>query len=123
MPLAALRVRWVNIFGDQTMTACIIDGTGRRTCVCIDGRESSPTRYRLFQQARHPRQHGAVLVELGGPEEGIVVPLLCHYLESVGPNALGFTEFGWEMARETVLRLGEPAASSPTSRTLDTQAG
>jgi hypothetical protein len=45
---------------------------------------------------------------LGAPEEGIVVPLLSHYLDSGGPRALGLTEYGWELARETLLRLGEP---------------
>jgi hypothetical protein len=51
------------------------------------------------------------LVELGAEEEGIVVPLLSRYLDSGGPKALGLTEYGWELARETLLRLGEPAVS------------
>jgi hypothetical protein len=109
-----LRVEWVDFYGDLTMHACIVDGEGQRTQVCIDGRASSPTRYRLFQQARHPRQPGASLVELGAPEEGIVVPLLSCYLDSGGPKALGLTEYGWELAKETLLRLGEPIVSEET---------
>lgn len=48
------------------------------------------------------------MVELGAPEEGIVVPLLSKYLDSGGPKDLELTEYGWELARETLSRLGEP---------------
>ena len=58
------------------------------------GGTNSLTRYRLFQQARHPNQPGAILVELGTPEEAIVIPLLSKYLDSGGPKALGLTEYG-----------------------------
>lgn len=111
----SLRVEWVDFYGDHTMHARISDEAGQQTEICIDGRKNSPTRYRLFQQARHPRQPGAILVELGAEEEGIVVPLLSYYLDSGGPRALGLTEFGWELARETLLHLGEPAASRTPS--------
>ncbi|MCI0638892.1 MAG: hypothetical protein L0Y72_05215 [Gemmataceae bacterium] len=107
-----LRVEWVDFYGDLTMHACISDETGQRTEVCIDGRKNSPTRYRLFQQARHPRQAGAALVDLGALEEGIVVPLLSKYLDSGEPKALELTECGWELARETLLRLGEATPHS-----------
>jgi hypothetical protein len=90
------------------MHACLSDEAGQRTAVCIDGRKNSPTRYRLFEQARHPNQPGAALVELGAPEEGIVIPLLSKYLDSGGSKALGLTEYGWELAREILLRFGEP---------------
>src|SRR4051794_11586405 len=103
-PVAALgpglRVEWVDCYGDRTMTACITDGEGRTTHVCIDDRAGSPTRHRLFQQARHPRQEGAVLVDLGSVEEGIVVPLISRWLDSATPKELGLTEVGWEWARE-----------------------
>jgi hypothetical protein len=101
-----LRVEWLDVYRDLTLHARLVDGAGQRTSICIDGRKCSPTRYRLFQQGRHPRQTGVTLVELGAPEEGIVVPLLSHYLDS-GPRAVGLTEYGWELARETLLRLGE----------------
>jgi hypothetical protein len=111
MPVTALgrvlRVEWVDFYSRHTITACIADDEGRRTFVCFDGRPDSPTRNRLFQQARHPRQPGAVPVELGGPEEGIVVPLLSRWLDSAGPRALGLTDYGWELAREALLRLGD----------------
>jgi hypothetical protein len=109
-----LRVEWVDFYGDLTMHACISDDAGRRTEVCFDGRRNSPTRHRLFQRARHPRQPGASLVELGAEEEGIVVPLLSRYIDSGGPKALGLNEYGWELARETLLRYGEPTVSGNT---------
>lgn len=102
-----LRVVYVDFYGDHTMHALISDEAGQRTTICIDGRKNSPTRYRLFQQARHPNKPGAVLIELGAPEEGIVIPLLSKYLDSGGPKALGLTEYGWELAKETLLRFGE----------------
>src|SRR5262249_45044545 len=106
-----LRVKWVDFYGDLTMHARIVDGEGQWTEVCIDGRGNSSTRFRLFQQARHPRQPGASLVELGAPAEGIVIPLLSRYLDSGGPKALDLSEYGWELAKETLLRLGEPVVS------------
>jgi hypothetical protein len=115
LPLAALgkglRVEWIDFYGDYTMHACIADEAGHRTAICIDGRKNSPTCYRLFQQARHPNKPEAILVELGAPEEGIVIPLLSGYLDSHGPRASGLTEYGWELARETLLRYGEPPVS------------
>jgi hypothetical protein len=113
LPVSALgtglRVEWVDFYSDLTMLAFISDEAGQRTVVCIDGRRNSPTRYRLFQQARHPRQPEACLVELGSEEEGIIIPLLSKYLDSGGPKVLGLTEYGWELARETLVRYGEPA--------------
>jgi hypothetical protein len=103
-----LHVEWIDFYGDHTMHAWIGDDAGQRTAICIDGRKSSPTRYRLYQQARHPNKPEAVLVELGAQEEGIVIPLLSRYLDSHGPKAAGLTEYGWELARETLLRYGEP---------------
>ena len=68
VPIASLRkglhVRLVDFYGDGTMMASLADSAGQRTHVCFDGRASSPIRHRLFQQARHPRQQGAVLLEL-----------------------------------------------------------
>jgi hypothetical protein len=115
LPVAALgkhlRVEWVDFYGDHTMHACISDEAGQRTEICIDGRKSSPTRYRLFQQGRHPNKPGATLVELGASEEGIVIPLLSKYLDSCEPKALNLTEYGWELAKETLLRFGETEIS------------
>ena len=116
-----LRVEWVDFYGDLTMHARLSDDAGQRTEVCIDGRTNSPTRYRLFQQARHPGQPGATMVELGAPEEGIVVPLLSKYLDSGGPKALGLTEYGWELARETLLHLGEPVFFGVRAKTPEAE--
>jgi hypothetical protein len=116
-------VEWVDFYGDHTMHACISDEAGQRTAVCIDGRKNSPTRYRLFQRARHPNQPEAVLVELGAEEEGVVIPLLSRYLDSHGPKAAGLTEYGWELARETFLRYGEPTVPGPMAQSRETEPG
>jgi hypothetical protein len=118
-----LRVEWIDFYGDLTMHACISDEAGQRTAICIDGRKDSPTRYRLFQHARHPNQLGAMLVELGAPGEGIVIPLLSRYLDSHGPKAAGLTEFGWELARETLLRYGEPAVKGTAGQRSEANRG
>jgi len=114
-------VEWVDFYGDLTMHACITDEAGQRTEICIDGRKNSPTRYRLFHQGRHPNKSGAVLVELGAPEEGIVIPLLSRYFDSHGPKASGLTEYGWELARETLLRYGEPAVPGTTAQSSEAE--
>jgi hypothetical protein len=101
-----LRISFVDAYGDGTVHAWLGDENGRGTSVCIDGRKNSPTRYRLFEQARHPNQPGAVLIELGAIEEGIVVPLLSRWLDSVEARKC-FTEYGYELIRETLLRLGD----------------
>jgi hypothetical protein len=115
MPVTALgkglRVEWIEVYGDHTLHARISDEAGQQTSICIDGRNNSPTRNRLFQQGRHPNKPEAVLVELGSPEEGIVIPLLSRYFDSHGPKASGLTEYGWEFAREILLHHGEPVVS------------
>src|SRR5262245_49408335 len=105
------RVSGMDAYGDGTIWAALQDGQGRCTLVCIDGRHGSPTRHRLFEQARHPRQEGAVLIDLGAPEEGVVVPLLSCWLDSGGARDLGLTEFGKEFIQAALLRLGEPLAT------------
>src|SRR5258707_339884 len=77
-----LFVEWADGWGDGTIMAAITDKEGRKTHVCIDGRKNSPTRYRLFEQGRHPNYQGAVLVELGSAEEATLVPLLSRWCDS-----------------------------------------
>jgi hypothetical protein len=103
---ADLRVSFVDAYGDGTVHARLEDGTGRNAVVCIDGRSGSPTRYRLFQGARHPSMPAAVLIELGGVEEGIVVPLISRWLDS-DEARYQLTSHGRELAQETLLRLGD----------------
>jgi hypothetical protein len=105
------RVDLMDAYGDGTIWARIEDGQGRCTTVCIDGRQGSPTRHRLFEQARHPRKQGALFIELGAPEEGVIVPLLSRWLDSGRPRELGLTEFGKEFIQAALLRLGEPPAT------------
>lgn len=102
-----LRCEFVDAYGDGTVNARIIDDQGHQAVICIDGRKGSPTRYRLFEGDRHPNRPGAVLIELGAPEEGIVVPLLSRWLDSDEARK-SFTEEGYERVRMTVSRLGEP---------------
>lgn len=42
----------------------------------------------------------------------IVIPLLSRYFDSRGPKAAGLIEYGWELARETLSRFGEPIVST-----------
>jgi hypothetical protein len=106
---APLRVVLADAYGDGTVWFCVEDSAGRRATVCIDGREGSPTRHRLFDRARHPRRPEAVPLELGGPEEGLVVPLVSRWLDSAEPRRLGLTEFGWEKIRDALVRVGDSA--------------
>ena len=67
------------------------DSDGARAYVGLDTRASRPTRYRLFEGARHPNSADCVWIELGSTEEGIIVPLLSRHLDS--PEL-------WKQARE-----------------------
>lgn len=67
---------------DGVVWARLVDAGGGEAIVSLDGREGSPTRFRLFDRARHPVDSDAVLLELGGPEEGIVVPVLSQWCDS-----------------------------------------
>jgi hypothetical protein len=103
-----LRVELVDFYGNNIMWACIADEGGQSASICIDARNNSSTRNRLFQQARHPNKPGAKLIELGSVEEGIVIPLLSHYIDLHGPKAEGPGEYFRELAREVLLHYGEP---------------
>jgi hypothetical protein len=102
------RVAIADAYGDGTVWFAIDGSEDTFALVCIDGRQDSPTRHRLFDQAKHPRKTGAVLLDLGATEEGIVVPLVSRWLDSAEPHKLGLTEYGWELIRDSLLRLGEP---------------
>lgn len=103
---ADLRVSLVDAYGDGTVWARLEDGGGRKAVACIDGRAGSPTRYRLFQGARHPKNPEAVLIDLGAVEEGIVVPLISRWLDSEEAREQ-LTSYGRELIQETLLRLGD----------------
>jgi hypothetical protein len=109
-PVSALddsaRVVLADAYGDGTVWFRLQDSDGRYASVCIDGRQGSPIRYRLFDLARHPKKPGAVLLELGGPEEGVIIPLASRWLDSAPPRKLHLTEFGWELIRDTLIRIG-----------------
>jgi hypothetical protein len=97
-PISALsdsaQVVLADAYGDGTVWFAFEDAEGRWAHVCIDGRQGSPTRYRLFDLARHPKKPGAMLLELGAPEEGIVIPLVSRWLDSAPTRDLHLTEFG-----------------------------
>src|SRR5262245_48487916 len=95
--------------------AALVDSQRHKTQVCLDGRQTSPTRYRLFEQARHPNQPGALLVELGSAEEGVLVPLLSRYCDSPyapwnpGTDApRDETQLLKQLLKEALLRPDEP---------------
>jgi hypothetical protein len=102
-----MRVATADCFDDGTVCFLIRGSQNQITSVCIDGRKGSPTRHRLFQQARQPWQPTAVLIELGAPEEGIVVPLISRWLDSDEAKCL-LSELGLRLLRDALLRLGEP---------------
>lgn len=91
-------VFWVNVQ----------DAKGKQTQVCLDLREGSQTRGRLFEKARHPSKSGAILLELGSDEEGIVIPLISHWLDSDQPKKGGLRDEFTELAKKAFARLGEP---------------
>jgi len=103
----SVTVQGGDAYGDGTVWFSIQDSTGRVAHVCIDGREGSETRFRLFDRARHPKAADAVLIDLGAPEEGTVVSLVSTWLESGTPKELGLTEYGWDLIRGTLYRIGE----------------
>ncbi|WP_148227159.1 hypothetical protein [Planctopirus limnophila] len=94
-------------YGDGTVWFSLEDSEGRIAHICIDGRDGSQTRYRLFDGARHPNSPDTVLIELGAPEEGVIVSLASTWLDSGTPKDLGLTEFGWDLICDTLLRIGE----------------
>jgi hypothetical protein len=110
-----VNVEWLDGYSDGTIMAALADSQGHKTHVCIDGRRNSSTRYRLFEQARHPNQEGAILIELGSAEEGFLVPLLSRYCDSrykpwnPGTDApREETQMLKQLLKDTLLRLGEP---------------
>ena len=102
------RVVWVDSYSTKVFWVDFEDSLGRRATVCIDLRKDSPTRNRLFEKAMHPTKPGAILVELGGEEEGIAIPLISRWLDSDEPRKLGIREEGVELVKNAFLRLGEP---------------
>src|SRR5262245_54320594 len=113
LPVSALgddaQVTWVDGYGDGTIWAFFRDSEGRCASVCIDGRKGSPTQHRLFDQARHPRQPEARLIDLGASEEGFVIPLISRWLDSDEPRKIGIREEGRELLQAGLVRLGESA--------------
>lgn len=104
-----LHVRVVSAYGSPpsiTFWAWIEDDGGNRAAVCIDGREGSATRYRLFDQARHPKKDEATakLVALGSPEEDLVIGLLSNWYDSK-ECLQDMTEYGKELLQDSLLRL------------------
>jgi hypothetical protein len=93
-------------YSDGTVWFRVEDGGGRTTCVCIDGREGSRTRYRLFDGSRHPGHPGVRLLELGGVEEGVLVPLISEWVSS--PEFAILPAVGRELFLATFNRYGEP---------------
>src|SRR5438874_7255722 len=109
VPVSALgpspKVVLVDRYSDGTIWWVMEDADEKRAVVCIDGRKGSPTQFRLIDGTRHPYHPGGRVLDLGSPEEGIVVPLLSCWLDSQQPNDVA-SEYGIEVVREALLRLG-----------------
>ncbi len=104
------RVVLVDFYGQGTVVwAAIEDSQHRRSHVCIDCRAGSPTRNRIFDRARHPAWPSAVLIELGAPEEGIIVSLLSRWCDDEGTNR-EYREEGIEITRNALIHIGDTDA-------------
>jgi len=99
---ADAHVAYADFYGIRILHAWIVDKVGQGTEVCIDLREDSPTRNRLFEGGRHPEKPGAALIELGSEQEGIIIPSLSQYLDSDEPRKY-LTEFGIEVFQNALL--------------------
>lgn len=75
--------------------AAIEDSRGHRSHVCIDDRADSPTRGRIYVDARHPSKQRAKLVLLGDETEGALVSLFSRWCDDPanwGTRAGGYRE-------------------------------
>lgn len=100
-----IEIKIVDLYGDGTVWASMVDSQGRHAVACIDGRDGSDTRYRIFVGARHPSRPEAVLIDLGSEEEGIFVSLVSEMIDAVPPR-FQFTEYGLEIIRDALVRIG-----------------
>ena len=106
------RIVLVDIYSHGVVWAVFEDSEHRRAIVCIDGRPTSATRNRLFERVRHPTKPGAVLVDLGAPEERIAIAMLSKWCDDEEASrrsgaTSGMTEEGIEMVRDALLHLGD----------------
>jgi hypothetical protein len=69
-------VEWVDCYGSGVLWVALRDSQGRRTHVCVDGRDGSPTVDRLFTRGRHPNKVSAVLADRGGADEARLIAIL-----------------------------------------------
>jgi hypothetical protein len=106
-----IHVAWVDSYLDKSFWFELDDAHFQTAVACIDRRANSPTRYRLFEGARLPGRPGAILIELGTLEEGIIVSSISRYLDSDAARKWLRPE-GIEMMQEALLRLGEPSVGS-----------
>ena len=109
----AAEVVWVDSYSAKVFWARLTDPDGRCAFVCLDLRPESPTRGRLFENARHPTNPDAVLLELGCEAEGFAVSRISRWLDSDAPQTEGFRDEGLDLIRRAFLRLGEPSDEPP----------
>lgn len=106
--LAEPHVVLIGMYPSMVFWARFEDAGGRRAEVCLDRRDASATKNRLFDRARHPKYESAVLIELGSVEEGVAVSLMSNYLDSAVAIADGCSDEGLEIFRDALLRVGDP---------------
>jgi hypothetical protein len=104
----SLRIVLADSYRSNVVWFRIRDQRNHETEVCIDCRVDSKTRYRIFDRARHPNKPGACLLELGSVEEGTIVAMASHWLDSEEPIREGLTEWGFEIFRSALLTVGLP---------------
>ena len=102
-----IKVTLVDAYGDGTIWFSLRGSCNRHATLFMDGRAESLTRYRLFDGGRHPSSNNMTLLDLGSVEEGIVIPLVSHWIDS-GEMERQFTEYGVEKFLKTFNRYGEP---------------
>jgi hypothetical protein len=92
---------------DTVFWASVRDEQDRASHVCIDRREGSSTRDRLFEGGRHPAKDNVRLIELGAPEEGIIVPLLSRWCDEYAMQGGLHRELFVEELRNALMRIGD----------------
>ena len=118
-----IRVVLADAYGDGVVWFALKGACGCAARVCIDGRKLSRSRNRLFDGAKHPNDPAAILMELGGDEEAVVVPLISRWLDSASSRTVGLNEYGWELIRDALLRLGEPSTLPTSNESFNPSSG
>ncbi|MGF1578722.1 MAG: hypothetical protein ACFCD0_05100 [Gemmataceae bacterium] len=112
--VAPISVGLVDAYGgweknDFVIWAAVEDRYQNRIVVCLDERQGSRTRHRLFEGARLPDRTGAKLIPLGSWEEGVIVPALSRWLDgALMATKRTHQEAFLEMMKYALVGIGSP---------------